>query len=306
MSDINLSCQTTSVIDKYISKEETAKLQNKISTLDNKSVTVTNTGVVSSGKSSLFNALLGIKDGDAKRFKIGAARTTMSKDIEKYSDDIELVDTPGIDVKEEDDEVALNAICASSVIVMVHNIKMGMLQQNEVDWLKKIVLNFNGDKEQLKNRFIFVNTWIDERMMEKSYQSTVEETKRILFDTIGTEVEVYNVSAKLYTQGISKNQQKFIDISNILALKEAIIRKAKFYADNYGVSAVKKDIIHISDNDTALLTKVRNEKNSEKDNLSKEESDKYIVILNQWKTDYNRFKDLAERYNDVVRKLNNL
>ena len=117
---------------------------------------------------------------------------------------------------------------------------------------------------------------------------------------------MYNVSAKLYTQGISKNQQKFIDISNILALKEAIIRKAKFYADNYGVSAVKKDIIHISDNDTALLTKVRNEKNSEKDNLSKEESDKYIVILNQWKTDYNRFKDLAERYNDVVRKLNNL
>lgn len=187
MSEIKVSKKTIETIENYVSSTTAVKISNKIDALKNKKVTITNTGVVSSGKSSLFNALLGIKKDDENRFSVGAARTTMSKDIEKYSENIELIDTPGIDVKEEDDEVALNAICASSIIVMVHNIKMGMLQNNEVEWLKKITINFNGDKNQLKDRFIFVNSWIDERMMENSYQSTIDETKRILFQTLGTE-----------------------------------------------------------------------------------------------------------------------
>lgn len=306
MSEINISHRTAEVIDKYISTDATAKILNKVCALDNKNVTVTNTGVVSSGKSSLFNALLGIKESDAERFKIGAARTTMSKDIERYKDNIELVDTPGIDVKEEDDEVALNAICASSIIVMVHNIKMGMLQNNEVEWLKKIALNFNGDKEQLKNRFIFVNTWIDERMMEKTYQSTVNETKRILFDSLKTEVDVYNVSAKLYIQGISRNQEKFVEMSNIPTLREAIIQKADFYTNNYGLTLVKEEVTNLCNENCKILNEVKFEKKNEEERQSMDESNKFKIKLNQWNTDFKRFKDLADRYNDVVGKLNNL
>lgn len=153
MSEIKVSKKTIETIENYVSSTTAVKISNKIDALKNKKVTITNTGVVSSGKSSLFNALLGIKKDDENRFSVGAARTTMSKDIEKYSENIELIDTPG----------------------------------NEVEWLKKITINFNGDKNQLKDRFIFVNSWIDERMMENSYQSTIDETKRILFQTLGTE-----------------------------------------------------------------------------------------------------------------------
>jgi len=306
MAGIKLNQATINVIDNYISTDASTKIINKLGALENKNVTVTNTGVFSSGKSSLYNALLGIKDGEKLRFDVGATRTTMVRDTVLYKNNIELVDTPGIDVEEKDDEVALNAICASSIIMMVHNIKMGMLQSNEVEWLKKILINFNGDKDQLKNRFIFVNTWIDARMMEKSYQSTVDETKRILFETLGTEVDVFNVSAKLYIQGISNNQQKFIDISNIPELMDAIDRKAKFYTDNYGLASVRRDISNLCTENGSNLGIVRATKCQEVSRLSSEESEKFKVKLNQWNTDFKRFTDLATRYNDVVSKLNNL
>lgn len=306
MFDIKVSQETIETVEKYISSDTAIKVVNKIDSLKNRNVTVTNTGVVSSGKSSLFNALLGIKMNDKNRFSVGAARTTMSKDIEKYSENIVLVDTPGIDVKNEDDEVALNAICASSIIVMVHNIKMGMLQNNEVEWLKKIAINFNGNKKQLKDRFIFVNSWIDERMMESSYQSTVDETKRILFETLETEVEVYNVSAKLYIKGISENKQKFIDVSNILKLKEAITKKAEFFAKNYGVSVIQNEVADLCGETSGKLRQIKVEKVKIKEEQSATEIEKFKAKKNQWNTDFKRFKDLADRYNDVVRKINNL
>lgn len=306
MSKINVSNGTIKVIDEYISADAKAKFINKIFSLDNEKVTVTNTGVVSSGKSSLFNALLREKDSDIDRFAVGAARTTIAKSAEKYSENIELIDTPGIDVKEQDDEVALNAICASSIIMMVHNIKMGMLHDNEVEWLKKIVANLGNDKKQLKDRFIFVNTWIDSRMMEKSFQSTVDETKRILFETLGMEVEVINVSAKLYIQGISNNKQKFVDMSNILKLKEVIDNKAKCYIDNYGLSSVKNEIVNLCDEDCKILHTVKSDKVQKEESMRSDESSKYRVKLKEWEGSFKRFKDLADRYNNVKLELNNL
>ena len=143
-------------------------------------------------------------------------------------------------------------------------------------------------------------------MMEKTYQSTVNETKRILFDSLKTEVDVYNVSAKLYIQGISRNQDKFVEMSNIPTLREAIIQKADFYTNNYGLTLVKEEVTNLCNENCKILNEVKSEKKDEEERQSMDESNKFKIKLNQWNTDFKRFKDLADRYNDVVGKLNNL
>jgi len=304
MSNIKLNESIIKTIETYVSSDSAARIINKIDSLSNTCVTVTNTGVVNSGKSSLFNALLDNKDG-YERFSVGAARTTVSKDIERYSENIELVDTPGIDAKDEDNEVALNAVCSSSIILMVHNIKMGMLQKNEVDWIKRIALNFNIE-QQIKDRFIFVNSWIDERMMEASFNNTVDETKRILFETLGTEVEVYNISTKLYKKGISENQQKFIDMSNINTLKDAIAEKADYFIKNYGTVAVKNDVAELCEDTKSKLADIRSQKHEKMIADKKAVSEQFKIRYNEWSTDFKLFKNLASEYNKVITQLSHL
>lgn len=293
MPEVTVHAKTISAVKKYISADSADMLRNKILSLNNNRVSVTNTGVVSSGKSSLFNALLDRCDDD--RFLVGSARTTIQKDIEKYSDNIDLVDTPGIDVKDEDDKNAFNAICSSSIIIMVHNIKMGMLQRNEVEWLQKISKIFRS-KEELKDRFIFVCSWIDERMGDTSYDHTVEETKRILFDTMGTEVDVYCVSSKLYKQGMAENKPKFVEKSKICELKKAISDKAELYLSKYGNTAVKAEVRDICLDNSNKLTTVRNEIAAEEAEIREPIECRYNTYREQWDSCFDRFKNLRSKY----------
>lgn len=100
-------------------------------------VTIANTGLYSSGKSSLFNALLDQIENE--RFPVGAIPTTKAGDRERLSEYVEIIDTPGIDATYEDDEVAVNMLMESDIILITHNIKMGMLNQSEYTWICKEV-----------------------------------------------------------------------------------------------------------------------------------------------------------------------
>ena len=66
---------------------------------NDKVVKIVNTGMVSSGKSSLFNIL--IDSTEEEHFPTGAARTTTVADYFDYKN-ISFIDTPGIDVRNED------------------------------------------------------------------------------------------------------------------------------------------------------------------------------------------------------------
>ena len=71
---------------------------------NNGRITIANTGLYSSGKSSLFNALLGRTGDNDMRFKVGAVPTTKKGDREKFTDNIDLLDTPGIDTRDSHDD----------------------------------------------------------------------------------------------------------------------------------------------------------------------------------------------------------
>lgn len=100
----------------------------------NDKVRIVNTGMVSSGKSSLYNALI---DSSEEYFPTGAARTTTRAD---YFDcgPVSYVDTPGIDVRSEDDALAFDTLMEADRILMIHNIRTGPLNRSEALWLERI------------------------------------------------------------------------------------------------------------------------------------------------------------------------
>lgn len=298
MNKYTIDNKTYDTIKKYNGEYEATLFKNKLDALENTVVTVTNTGIVSSGKSSLFNALLDRSENE--RFSVGAARTTVDKDTEELLPGIELVDTPGIDVKEQDDQTALNAICASSIIIMVHNIKMGMLHQNEVDWLKNIRSSFSDTKE-LKDRFIFVNSWVDQRMNEKSFEDTVNETKRILYDIMGTdEIECYNVSSVLYVKGLTAGKEKLAEISGIPELRSAVIEKARLYNKEYGFKKKKSEVLSLVDKNTDVLSRNRKNKNIEKYGVVKRVEQEFDVKKKKWENALTQYKQEMNEYKKIT------
>lgn len=143
-------------------------------------ILIGNTGMVSSGKSSLFNALLGAVEEE--RFKTGAIPTTKTGDQAQLTPTVRLVDTPGIDVDETDDETAYQNLMACDLIVMVHNVKTGPLTKRESDWLKKIASGMQPD--QVRQRLIFVCSWIEERENSPGYKELLENLRQQVFDAV--------------------------------------------------------------------------------------------------------------------------
>ena len=91
------------LVKKYCGQEMSFRLQGALHNLDATTIKIVNTGMVSSGKSSLYNLLT--DNAITERFPTGAARTTTNADAYSYKG-LEYIDTPGIDVRDADDEIA--------------------------------------------------------------------------------------------------------------------------------------------------------------------------------------------------------
>ena len=183
-------------------------------------VSIVNTGMVSSGKSSLYNALI---NSPEEYFPTGAARTT-TKAIYYKDHNISYIDTPGIDVREEDDELALKTILKSDIILMVHNIRTGPLNKSEVEWIEQLVTQMNNA------RIIFVASWKDTREKEDDYLSFIAELKKQVCEIIGEEVPFFEVSVKKFQTGVEKSKEKLIENSGVLELKKYVENMASEYA----------------------------------------------------------------------------
>ena len=191
-------------------------------------ITVANTGLFSSGKSTLFNAMLGRVDDE--RFPVGAAPTTKTGDRETLEGDIVLLDTPGIDSNNrEDDAEAFDMVMQSDIIIMTHNIKIGMLNRAEYDWLKRIVSGM--DSTALRQRLMFAATWSDSRTDAGDLEKVIAELKaQILEATGGQEIAFYAVSAKRFYTAQKKDNTKLREVSGVDEFREKVIEFAVNYA----------------------------------------------------------------------------
>ena len=215
------------VIKKYCGQELSVRLQGAVNSQADSMVKIVNTGLYSAGKSSLYNVLTG--NTKEERFPTGSAPTTACADICEYQGML-FVDTPGIEVRDTDDETAFQTIMEADIILIVHNIKRGPLERAEAEWVKRITDGMK-DGDMRRRRMIFVCTWKDMREKEAGYGAFLEEVKRQVFDIAGTEIPFFTVSVRKYLAGIERDKPVLCEKSGIPELSDFLESSAAEYAE---------------------------------------------------------------------------
>lgn len=213
------------IIEKYCGYDYVSRYIGIKKRKEDKSVRIVNTGMVSSGKSSLFNILIGSLEDE--HFPTGAARTTTRSNYYDVGN-ISYIDTPGIDVRTEDDALAFSTILEADIILMIHNIKTGPLNRSESEWLENIVARMNSI-EMCKSRLIFVCTWKDTREKDDDYQNIIKDVKEQVYKITGTEIPFFEVSVTKYLSGVNKKKDVLVKNSGIVELQHHL----HYYADSY-------------------------------------------------------------------------
>ena len=223
---VKLAQNDIKVIEQYCGYDYAQRCRGILERRADKTVRIVNTGMVSSGKSSLFNTLINSTD---EYFPTGAARTTTRADFFDCNN-ISYIDTPGIDVRSEDDALAFSTIMEADIIIMVHNIRTGPLNRSEVEWLERIVAGMNS-LEICQSRLVFVNTWKDTREKDDDYADIVSEVKNKVFGIVGAEIPYFEVSVRKYQNGIAKNKDVLITNSGIQEIKSFLVQYAAEYLE---------------------------------------------------------------------------
>jgi tRNA U34 5-carboxymethylaminomethyl modifying GTPase MnmE/TrmE len=294
-----LSQKDLKVIEKICGEEYARRLQALQEKQTEKLVKIVNTGMVSSGKSSLYNLLIQSED---EFFPTGAARTTTRANYFDYNH-ISYIDTPGIDVRSEDDAMAFNTIIAGDIIMMIHNIRTGPLGRSEVEWLERIVQNM-GSTEMCQSRMLFIISWKDTREHDDDYADLVQELKQQVFDITGTEIPVFEISSKKYQQGMQKNKQGLIDSSGVVDLKRYLEDYAEKYIEKK--KCIDAQEYHLLVEETQkLLMNERKSKDSELTKIVNRTQAEAKPKRTAWEGVYEFFSIQRRKLSEMIEELNN-
>lgn len=191
-------------------KEKIEKLKNKKSKQEK---LVVNAGLLKAGKSSLFNALAGdeIFDTDVIRATI----VNKKVELEKFT----LLDTPGLDACQDDDEMAFSGYVDADVILFVHNLLEGELNQIETDAIQKISNLFNNKEVFFKN-VILVLSCKDQKEEYEIIKSQIEEQCKKLFGY--SFHKIFCINSIGYLKGKKENKSLLVKDSGIDELLQAV------------------------------------------------------------------------------------
>ncbi len=258
-------------------------------------ITVANTGLYNSGKSSLFNALLG-----REHFKVGAIPTTKTGDREILTDSIELLDTPGIDTPDSsDDAAAFDALMRSDIILMIHNVKTGMLNRAEYEWLKRIAEGMN--RETIADRMIFVSTWTDEIQDKSDLEKLRSEIQRQVREAAnGIEIRYAEVSAKRFKTGIENDKKALVDASGIPEFRNFVIDAAKKFSEK-AESLRRQELLNLCRITRDRLNDKRRSVSDEIDGRKRRIRSRYDGAFETWRGILSRFTSMR---GNVQSKLN--
>lgn len=286
------------IIEKYCGYEYASRYIGIKKRKEDKMVRIVNTGMVSSGKSSLFNILTGSLEEE--HFPTGAARTTIRSNYYDVGN-ISYIDTPGIDVRTEDDALAFSTILEADIILMIHNIKTGPLNRSESEWLENIVARMNSI-EMCKSRMIFVCTWKDTREKDEDYPNIIKDVKEQVYKITGTEIPFFEVSVTKYLSGVDKKKDVLIKNSGIVELQHHL----HYYADSY---IEKKKIIDNKELDFLVkeindkLKSVQSKKQEEATKTERSISDRFKSRKSTWKQISNLFSVKREKLKQLEDEL---
>ena len=286
------------LLNKYCNADLCVRIQGTLETISRQTVTIVNTGMVNSGKSSLFNVLT--EHYDREYFQTGAARTTKQADSLEFQG-LEYVDTPGIDICDTDDNVAFQTVAAANVILVVHNIRTGPLTREESSWLQKICQNLTP--QETGDKLIFVCSWCDSIRNKDELAYIVDEVKRMVFEITEYPVTVLCVSSKRYLSGVQKNKPELCDASGIPKLRSIIQQKASLCQIN---SIQMKHLYEmVQDAKNQMLNEKQTRANCCQI-IQKEVDRTYIIKKKSWDSVYSTFKHFREKLAELNLEYNNM
>lgn len=194
--------QSSEFIKRY---EERRCLKKKI---------IVNAGLLKAGKSSLLNALTG-----KRQFATDVIRATV-KNQKEETDKYILLDTPGLDARNEDTNAALEGYVDADVILFVHNIQEGELSQTEVDSIWQIIDLFGEPLHFFKNSILVLTHKDQEEEHQEETKAKIEKQCKDIFDM--TFARVCCVNSVSYMKGIEEKKKLLIQDSGIEELKVAL------------------------------------------------------------------------------------
>ena len=193
---------------------------DKINERKNK-IYIVNAGRMNHGKSSLFNSVL-----NKSEFAVGDIRTTIKCSEAQLKDNVYLVDTPGLDAVNSDDQVAFEAYKKANMIVFVHTPNVGEFHKDEIEKINQIIDLFPS-RRFFWEHFCLVFTFteaIDEKEL-KSIQTKI--LKDIKENCGGIGFPVFYVSNKRYIKGIKENKKTFVSKSGVEILRNYLLDRSK-------------------------------------------------------------------------------
>lgn len=158
--------------------------------------TIANAGTTNTGKSTLFNAILGRDEA----FRTADVReTTVCRDI-AWGPHMVLVDTPGCgSCSAADDREAAKAYRRADLVLFVHNLATGGLKRDEMDVLNA-VRRYMGEKD-FQERTIMVGTRLD-CCSEETAAANREECEAQIRSELGSRLKFFAVSPKRHFRGL--------------------------------------------------------------------------------------------------------
>ncbi|UCZ57127.1 hypothetical protein LGV61_02295 [Desulfurispirillum indicum] len=132
---------------------------------------------------------------------------------------IVFLDTPGIDANEEDDAEAFKGISQADVVLMVHS-PPGELQQQELDYLEKLVDVVS--KSGLEERLIFILTRLESYENGDAYKNIMKKCISQINNTIGFSPSGFAISNTRYKKGAIEKKTGLVAKSGIPQLQEHV------------------------------------------------------------------------------------
>jgi len=162
-------------------------------------------GKYNHGKSSLLNALV-----EEEVFKTADIRETVS--IQSHTkESITWIDTPGLDadVHEDDDSKAKEILNKSDLLLFVHSVNEGELDEKELTFLK--------ERYEKNNNILLILTQIDKVTEIEAVQNIIEEQLDFMINSI----LIIAVSSKR----ANHKDERIRKMSNIEKISEIIYQK---------------------------------------------------------------------------------
>ena len=212
--------------------DRTQKRIDEIGLMKDK-VYIVNAGTTNNGKSSTFNSLLMLEGKcvpGQNAFKVQDVRTTVENQKAEYHNGVYLMDTPGLEAAESDEEIAQKAYQNASLIVFVHAMKKGELHENELKWIQKIESLLTPS--YFSKHFCLVLTHREDDLNdEKKELSSIQETitKQLKGYCQLTAIPMFCISNSLFEKGMKDKKEALKKASQVAELKAFIDEKSPAY-----------------------------------------------------------------------------